>query len=1671
MSARRVVTFAAAELPLQQLGSFFTHPSSTQQRMASSVAAAGGFSAATSGVRRASLARPGGVAAAARSWASSSSSSLSFPARVITKRSAHVAAAGAIFPATSLSLGGGVASSGSASAALRQRLSAFSGGGCSGIVAAAPRRSFVAFAGAMRNRVFSMAGATGQSAGRKNPVPAGAGGGGGGGGRGGGQRQQKRGKSTEGGGGGGGGGRGGGRGGGGGRGKKYQGWARQAAKRRAAAEARGEGGFAAGGGGGGGGGGGTTQNTVEVPTLGPTGRRLLTRRDLTDKDATKNVKQSYQIALQLLGIKRHHVTYGGHGPPHKKVFSCQQVVQIPASWGDLHLIPKGADAMANATANGAAAVVPGRGVDRDSEVIEIYGGGLDFAKAESQRLAMVDLFDSIRAFTGGKVDCVNPPNVVKMFKEKEKAQLKERADSGRLMLELVNSSRPTIDYKSAKGGWSATVSAYVDGGKKAEAEGTGAAKGDAEDVAYGAMYESMGETIGVERHRLLKGIVAKSPGGSVAAIRVPPLPDDAMDALINAMGTPEDHDARMTAWKTAEMRAMERQQGVVAAADEGGSDGGYKERKQGGRGGGPRVLDPEALAALTERYKAEEETRNAAAAADPNSKEGRMQDVRDKLPIIKIRESLVEALKKSPVVVVSGGTGSGKSTQCPQYILEDAIAKGKGPETRIIVTQPRRIAAVSVAERVAAERNEKTGNSVGFSVRLHGDKPRDDGGSIEFVTTGVLLRRLMNDPTLDGITHVMIDEVHERDINTDFLLVLLRSLLRRRTELRVVLMSATLDAQSFSDYFARPGGLDWGGDSSEGGGAAAAVVGATELLGPPAPLMSVPTKPRHPVEMFYLEDLAGEGEGPDGELQGAALGGIGEKLSSALLEAQDEMLERELEEALYEERASDALEEPESDDDDVEGDDDDSSESEWEDLEVEMEGGGPKPKGRASKGRNGRLAHRVRTLRRAVEMRRSENTGSNGRAVISRSARMAVKKLRGGKGKSGGGASGDKREREELVVALAAEVARNVAKSELAAGRKGSILVFFPGWDEIKETMKVLNELPAAEKAGLLVLPLHSQVPQEEQQLVFKPAPEGQIKIILSTNIAESSVTIDDVLAVVDSGLVREMSYNPESAMSMMGTVATSRASATQRTGRAGRVAAGVCYRLYSKAMFEAMPERPTPEIQRTALEATCLQTASMTTTGVQKFLSEAMDPPAEATVTLAMDRLKMLGAIAEVTADDGMESETTRELLTPLGNILSMLPLDPATGRMLIMGVVTQCLDPVLTAAACMSSRDPFIVPTGMRDEAQRVRRNFCDSSDNIAVLRAYADWRACIAEDGFEAACRWARDNFLSIQGLQTITSLRSQLLNELCRTGLVNSQDLGAARNKELKGDAVVNRHAGNEALTTAVLATGLPGNLANRRQQAHFGIMRTRLGDSAGLHPGSVAFSRAPPKRRSEIAALPQWFLYKEMVLSSQVFIRDCSAITPEQIMLFGGSKLVTLDADTTAGMMSEGGAAKKKDGMPPMLGADGLPVKPAGAVGAAGSADANSPTAVIDDWIMVQSTCADTAELLVDVRRELDAALAHKVMSPRRGGSQATAAIIDAIAATMYIVEARNTQAISKLQNSEGYSGGGGGRGGGRGGGGYGGGGGRGGGGRPGFNSRPGFGGGGGGGGAVHVDSP
>jgi len=545
----------------------------------------------------------------------------------------------------------------------------------------------------------------------------------------------------------------------------------------------------------------------------------------------------------------------------------------------------------------------------------------------------------------------------------------------------------------------------------------------------------------------IRGAISSSPTGRVAALHVPPLPDDALDALAGALGSRADRRERMGRHEDAMARRVLE----------------YR------RGGSPRSSSSRddasgrMAAACNDAFLAEERSRAEEARRDPYGRHGTMKAARDSLPIAAIRRDLVESLRSGRVAVVSGGTGSGKSTQCPQYILEDAIARGRGVETRIVVTQPRRIAAMSLARRVASERGDGgVGDSVGYTVR-HDSRPPRSRGCIEFVTTGILLRRLVGDPFLGGVSHVVIDEVHERDIDTDYLLILLRDLLASRPDLRVVLMSATLDAESFGEYFSS---------------------GTTC----PVPVMTVPAGPRHRVDVVHLEDMAGEGGGtssPSTPTMGNGIPSDVRDLAKSLLRLHDQRLQFELEEALAEEAAALHLEDHSIDEGDGEAssyDDDEGSDSDSD-------------TGRDKYGRS-RSSLRLNVLRQAVTMR----GGAKGAAFPSLPTADRQNHV-------------DKRDVGEITTKLLAMMARHVAEVETAAGRSGSILCFLPGLDEIKDAMMILEDVtdPSLKKR-MKILPLHSTVPQDDQQKIFDAAADGTAKIILATNIAESSVTIDDVL-------------------------------------------------------------------------------------------------------------------------------------------------------------------------------------------------------------------------------------------------------------------------------------------------------------------------------------------------------------------------------------------------------------------------------------------------------------------------------------------------------------------------------------------------------------------------------
>ena len=1117
------------------------------------------------------------------------------------------------------------------------------------------------------------------------------------------------------------------------------------------------------------------------------------------------------------------------------------------------------------------------------------------SKRDAKTMAIIDALFQFQHECG--VDLENAPNLHKLLAKQKTQQLAASKARAIMLLELCKApyvTRPRFDTTTVGNHSTTEMTLHVGSSSSSRSRHdrqrlvvTGSrARNSKESIAHAmeaAAGEPLTQAMGAETMQALhRWIDTVAPAQHMTPLNVHPLPQHVRQILREALGSVEERRERLRQVEELQQRFEEQLARKTQAQWQA-----RLEIEEGKLSSTSSLHAHKKLSKADQKYQdmmyQQEQQRVLNSGA--GSRRPSMLEIRDALPITAIRNSLSKALKEHQVVVVSGGTGSGKSTQCPQYILEDAIRHGQGPPTRIVVTQPRRIAAISVAERVADERGEgQPGHSVGYTVRHNRVAPRSCGGSIEFVTTGVLLRRLQNDRTLQGISHVVIDEVHERDINTDFLLVLLKDLVAKRRDLNVILMSATLDAEGFSKYFAR--GVAVGEEDRQ------------------VPYLSVPTQPRFPVEMIHLEDLAGESSTTVDSDMLADFPSDLRRMAASILREQDNQLSDQLSEA---------------------------------EKEVEFQN-----RFSSVAGANERLrtaSERLEVLRAAVQMREDSKASSS-----SSLQRAAARKM-------------TQRDVDILTVELIAKLALHVATEEQRKGHKGSVLCFLPGWDEIKAAMTVVG----TSHRNLIILPLHSTIPKEEQHRIFEPAGEGCIKVIFATNIAESSVTINDALAIVDSGLVREMNWDPKSAMSTMETIPTSQASATQRKGRAGRVAPGKCYRLFSNGGFHAMNERNMPEIQRTGLDSTCLQACGMADDSVQSFLSRAMDPPPEDTVAYALKRLKLFGAINDTPAG---------ERLTGLGSVLSRLPVDPAIGRMLLFGCITQCLDPILTAAACLSSRSPFFSPPGQRDEASEKRRVFSATSDLVASVRAYNTYIDMQRTAGWDATWQWAQEHFVSPAAMNRISTTKSQLLDELRKLGLVDHEDIQgrSRRGALLRQDALVNSNAENQSLYSGVWATGLPGNLAARKRLDHFGTMQTRMIPRGEIHPSSVAFHRMPPKDDTE---LPDWFLYHEIVHSSNVFIRNITKTTPEQIMLFGGLHLqITEDLDSNGPLCGQ---------------------------------------RVLDEWILVKSPCSETVELMEAVRDELKAALVLKAMSPRQELPETSQRVVDSIAKAFQVIDGTSTE--------------------------------------------------------------
>ncbi|KAL6766709.1 hypothetical protein ACKKBG_A37050 [Auxenochlorella protothecoides x Auxenochlorella symbiontica] len=810
-----------------------------------------------------------------------------------------------------------------------------------------------------------------------------------------------------------------------------------------------------------------------------------------------------------------------------------------------------------------------------------------------------------------------------------------------------------------------------------------------------------------------------------------------------------------------------------------------------------------------------------------------LQSARAALPMAAHRAELLAAVAAHRVVLVSGETGCGKTTQVPQYLLEDAWAAGRG--CHVLCTQPRRISAVSCAERIAAERGEAPGVNVGYNIRLESCGGRD--ASLLFATNGVLLRMLSSGAdALAHVTHLVMDEIHERDRFADFALILVRDLLPANPNLRVVLMSATLHADLFS------GAYYFGG----------------------CPMVRVPGF-THPVEDFYLEEVLRlvqyqvprEAQGQRGGQQHAwhkARPGRGLGLGTA--HAQDPWTARggkrmDLLPVSRAQRAAvqAAVEAAFKDDSDAAfehllstlglGMDGDGAVSAHV-LDVQHEATGATAL-MAAAGR-GRLETLRLLLAHGADVTARSQDGSSAAGW----ARMF--------GHADVAAELEQHEQQAAAAAAISQTALAVAQYQSETdidevdldlilrllqyicgegpfsnpqaqkdAQPGAVLIFLPGWDEISRLKELLERDQAFRRThnGYLILPLHSMVAPAEQRRVFQRPPRGVRKLVLATNIAETAITIDDVVVVINAGRLREKGYDPFTGVSTLQSAWISRASERQRRGRAGRCQPGTAFHLYTRTRSEALAEFQVPELRRSPLEELALQIKLLEVEGeslpIAEFLAKAIDPPVPQAIKAARQLLEDIGALDEA------------EHLTPLGRHLANIPLPPALGKLLLYGAMFKCLDPILTLACFKAYREPWVLPTAFdaRAAAWNLRCQMAEAiggaSDHMACLHAfqcYKDARRNGRERGFCA------QNFISPSTMAMVDGMRGQLASELQRLGFI--RDVGEASSS-----------AADLGLVRAVLAAGLYP-MVGRLLPPTSGraMVMTRRGEKVRIHPSSV-----------------------------------------------------------------------------------------------------------------------------------------------------------------------------------------------------------------------------------------
>lgn len=654
--------------------------------------------------------------------------------------------------------------------------------------------------------------------------------------------------------------------------------------------------------------------------------------------------------------------------------------------------------------------------------------------------------------------------------------------------------------------------------------------------------------------------------------------------------------------------------------------------------------------ALPGQKISKEQQRLAAQITAAEAKAQSIQETRKSLPIYAWKDQLMEAIANYQCVVVVAETGSGKTTQIPQFLHEAGYTSkeenGK-PRKMVACTQPRRVAAMSVAARVAEEMGVKLGKEVGYSIRFE-DNTDPKNTIVKFMTDGMMLREFLTDPSLESYSAIILDEAHERTLATDILFGLLKDIARFRPELKLIISSATVDAQKFSEYFDN------------------------------APIFNVPGR-RFPVSIYYT----------------------------------------------------------------------------------------PQP--------------------------------------------------------------------EANYLAAAVTTVFQIHLSQ----PRGDILVFLTGQDEIETMAEDLAE--TSRKLGsaapeLIICPIYANLPQEEQAKIFEPTPPGKVrKVVLATNIAETSLTIDGIVYVIDPGYVKENVYNPRTGMESLVVTPCSKASANQRAGRAGRVGPGHAFRLFTKfSYWNEMDANTTPEIQRTNLSSTVLLLKSLGINDLVGF--DFMDAPPADTLIRSLELLYALGALND------------KGELTKRGRQMAEFPVDPMVSAAILKADQLQCVEEVLSIVSMLGeSAALFFRPKQQKIHADSARARFTikEGGDHLTLLNIWNQW----VDADFSYV--WAKENFLQQKSLSRARDVRDQLAR-LCDRVEVTITSCGA---NDL------------HPIMKSLVAGFFPN--AARLQRGGDSYRTVKNGMTTYIHPSSVLTKTGDSPHR--------FVMYYELVLTSKEYMRNVMPI--------------------------------------------------------------------------------------------------------------------------------------------------------------------------------------------------